>query len=438
MIDNFLPLLVFCYALIHAQKTGFKNLLPVMLFLSFFAFASNYTAFFDFDFYRYLHRIIGVVSVIALIIFIFKNKINFFKDSVPQIFLLFFLGLLISFIGNELYMPHYLHYLRNFIFIASITVYLYYQIDSNEKLDDLFKFIFVTTIILSIAIVIESIFLNLGEEVLRIRKVNLYFGNNNYLAYSLLPGFSIGLFSKKKYYIFLSVFIFLAILMTGSRSIILASLIPGMIHIFYQKYRIKNLILVLGAVLIFLFYFSERLFENTHTSSARVVLAKITLNIIHENPFNGIGYGQFRTSFDKYIDQDIIDLESNEINDAYFSKNPDGDLTSKIWESKSLSEKEYLIQLNNIEKMTHNDLLTVVSELGLLGLAITSFIFFKLFQEQRRLLIYDKRNYYLSLSLILSSLFFSMFHNNMTVFVFWFLLFLPFVMNRNYKKQNKL
>ena len=88
----------------------------------------------------------------------------------------------------------------------------------------------------------------------------------------------------------------------------------------------------------------------------------------------------------------------------------------------------------NQEKMTHNDLLTVVAELGLLGLAFLVFLFYKLYLELRRLLLHDHRYFYLSFSLICGSLIFSQFHNNLTSFVFWFVIFIPFIMNRNYEK----
>jgi hypothetical protein len=89
------------------------------------------------------------------------------------------------------------------------------------------------------------------------------------------------------------------------------------------------------------------------------------------------------------------------------------------------------------EKMTHNDLLTVVAELGLLGLMFLVFVFYKLYLELRKLLLHDRNYFFLSISLIGGSLIFSLLHNNLTSFVFWFVLFIPFIMNRNYKKQLK-
>ena len=137
MINNFIPLVVLGYFLLHIKKTGFQNFLVNLIFVSFFVFATNYTHYgLDIDIFRYLHRVIGIIVVADLLIHIIRNKINFFKDTTAQILMMFFLALILSFFGNELNMPHYLHYVRNFIFTASISLYLFYKLDSNEKLVD--------------------------------------------------------------------------------------------------------------------------------------------------------------------------------------------------------------------------------------------------------------------------------------------------------------
>ena len=85
--------------------------------------------------------------------------------------------------------------------------------------------------------------------------------------------------------------------------------------------------------------------------------------------------------------------------------------------------------------MTHNDLLTVIVELGLIGLAFLLFLFYKLYLELKKLLLHNREHFFLSIGLISGSFIFSLFHNNLTSFVFWFVIFIPFIMNRNYKKQ---
>ena len=157
----------------------------------------------------------------------------------------------------------------------------------------------------------------------------------------------------------------------------------------------------------------------------RLVISKIVLNAFSENPINGLGYGQFHTHFYQYVDQDIIDMQNYEFQDAIQSFD------------ESVSDEELLFEgITNraLEKMTHNDFYTVIAELGLVGLAFLIFLFYKLYAELKKLLLYSRNNFFLSIGLIVGSLIFSMLHNNLTSFVFWFVLFVPFIMNRNYER----
>ena len=150
MIYNLIPFVLVGYFLFFLKNNHLNNVLTSLIFVSFFAFSTNYTDFkLDFDIFRYLHRTIGVLVVIALVLHIFRHRINVFKEPVIRILALFFLVLLLSFIGNEIYVKDYVHYVRNFIFISSIFVYLYYMIDSREKLEELFSLIIGITVILS-------------------------------------------------------------------------------------------------------------------------------------------------------------------------------------------------------------------------------------------------------------------------------------------------
>jgi len=78
MINNFIPFIVVGYFLFFIKNSRLNNILVGLIFVSFFVFATNYPIYTDFDIFRYLHRFIGIVVVIALSFYIFKNKINFF------------------------------------------------------------------------------------------------------------------------------------------------------------------------------------------------------------------------------------------------------------------------------------------------------------------------------------------------------------------------
>ncbi|MDC0599168.1 O-antigen ligase family protein [Candidatus Pseudothioglobus singularis] len=433
MINNLIPFLVLGYFLLYIKKTGVNNLLLYLMFVSFFVFATNYSNYgLDIDIFRYLHRVIGIAVILDLVFHIIRNKINFFKDSIPQIQLIFFLVLLLSFFGNDLNMPHYLHYVRNFIFVASICLYLFYKLDSNKKLDNLFGLVKGITILLSCFIFLE--FFQKGWE----DPVRLFYGNANYLAYSLLLGLSLILFSKSGFKKIVTTFIvIIAIFATGSRAAELATLFIIICYLFNVQYPKKYLISFFLVGLTLVIFFSEQIIKNKNYNNTRTLIAQVSFNIFKDNPINGLGYGQFRTQFRDYISQDIFNKNNNEVNDIL--RGYRGDFpSSEILASMDKIDKANQGLFINTEKMTHNDLLTVVTELGLIGLFCVIFFFYKLYIELSNLLLYKRSDFLFSIGIIGGSLIFSLFHNNMTSFVFWFVLFIPFIMNRNYKKLQKL
>ena len=445
MINNLIPFVLVGYFLFFLKNNHLNNVLTSLIFVSFFAFSTNYTDFkLDFDIFRYLHRTIGVLVVIALVLHIFKHRINVFKEPVIRILALFFLVLLLSFIGNEIYVKDYVHYVRNFIFISSIVVYLYYMIDSRVKIEELFNLIIAITVILSCFMVLEVIQYGFsigdwGFGRKGVRK-SLNFGNANYLAYALFPGFVLTVFSKKSYIMwFFAPLVIFAIFATESKSVYLSSIFVIFLYVYQRLNKKFYLILVLlGISTIFLSLYNQ-IVTNKNFSSTRYVIAKIALNVFQEHPINGMGYGQFKTKFYHYIDQDTLRIADKEITEAFFANNPNSSLFENTkYEGMSQSDKQNIIDLSGKDKMTHNDLLTVIAELGLIGLAFLFFLFYKLYLELEKLLLHDREYFFLSIGLIGGSLIFSMFHNNLTSFVFWFVIFIPFIMNRNNKKQLKV
>ena len=405
MINDFIPIFVIGYFLLFLRSNHINNVLTGLIFISYLVFATNYTHYgLDFDIFRYLHRGIGVLVVIALVVYIYRGRVNIFKEQTVIILALFFLTLLLSFIGNDIYMAYYIHYIRNFIFIALIVTYLYLILDTDEKLQELFQLIIAITVLLSLFVVVEVLQIGWG-------RAWLFYSNPNYLGYALLPGLVLAIFSKQKYKQLIVPLIIFSIFATGSRAAELSVVFIVLLFVLFnikqlnKAYLIVSLLIVTSTSILFF----DKIVTNQDFNGTRGVLAKITLNVFNERPINGMGYGQFRKSFSRYVDEDIRKIGNIEI-------------------EKALAE--------NAEKMTHNDFLTIVAELGLIGLAFVIFLFYKLYVELKKLLLHSRNNYFLSISLIGSSLIFSLFHNNLTSFVFWFILFVPFIMNRNYEKTS--
>jgi len=431
MINNLIPIFSIFYFLFFLKSNRLNNVLTSLIFISFFVFATNYIDIgLEIDIFRYLHRIIGVLAAIALVYHIFRNRINFFKELVPRILALFFLVLLLSFIGNDIYAEYYAHYVRNFIFISSIVVYLYYMLDSKEKLEELMSLIVAITLILSCFVVLEVVQNGWGN------KIKLFYSNNSYLAYALFLGFICSFNSQSKYKWFGLCLITFAIFATSSRAVELSVVFSTLVYVYSRQYKLVYLAPGLLVVIAVLVLFFEQIVSNQHISNVRYMITKITLNVFQENPINGIGYGQFRKKFHHYIDEDIFLMSTNEISDAFFINNPNSPLIKNSkYEAMSESDKEFILShVNRREKMTHNDVLTIVADLGLLGIACTVFLFYKLYIELQKLILHNRGYFFFSIELIGGSLIFSLFHNNLTSFVFWFVLFIPFIMNRNYIK----
>ena len=407
MINDLIPIFAIGYFFIFLRNNHANNILTGLIFISYLVFATNFTNYgLDFDIFRYLHRGIGVLVSIALVVYIYKGRVNIFKEQTVIILALFLLILLLSFIGNDIYLAYYIHYIRNFIFISLIVTYLYLILDTDEKLQELFQLIIPITVILSFFVVVEG-FQNgwIGQ------RAWLFYSNPNYLGYALLPGLVLAIFSKQKYKQLIVPLIIFSIFATGSRAAELSVVFIILLLIFFnikqlnKAYLIVSLLIVTSASILFF----DKIVTNQDSNGTRSVLAKIALNAFNEHPINGMGYGQFRKNFHTYVDDDIRKIGNIEI-------------------EKALAE--------NAEKMTHNDFLTVVAELGLIGLVFVIFLFYKLYVELKKLLLHSRNNYFLSIGLIGSSLIFSLFHNNLTSFVFWFILFVPFIMNRNYEKTS--
>jgi len=408
MINDFIPMIVLGYFLLFLKSNHLNNFLTGLIFISYLVFATNYTNYgLEFDIYRYLHRGVGVLVAIALVVYIYRGRVNVFKEQTVIILALFLLTLLLSFIGNDIYMAYYIHYVRNFVFVASIVAYLYFVLDSNDKLEELFKLIVAITILLAVFIVVEVLQIGWGRSW-------LFYSNPNYLGYALLPGLVLVIFSKQNYKQLIVPLIIFSIFATGSRAAELSVVFIVLLFIFFnikqlnKSYLAVSLLIVISTLILFF----DKIVTNQDFNGTRGVLAKISLNVFNEHPINGMGYGQFRKSFSRYVDEDIRKIGNIEI-------------------EKALAENT-----ENAEKMTHNDFLTIVAELGLIGLVFVIFLFYKLYGELKKLLLHSRNNYFLSIGLIGSSLIFSLFHNNLTSFVFWFILFVPFIMNRNYEKTS--
>jgi len=356
-----IPLIGFIWFIVYFKNNHLNSFFTGLIFVSYLFFATNYSNFgFSGDPFRYIHRLIGVILILIILAYIVRYKINLFKDKVPIILSMFFIAIVLSYVGNDIYLPYYYHYARNFIFVSAIVLYLYYFIDSNEKLFELFDLIIYLTLIVSFFTLIETFFLGYNS------RVDLYFGNPNYLAISLIPGFTISLFSSSKIFKVISLLILFAIFCTGSRAAELAAIFSLSTYIYSKNFNKIFLVPALIAAISLSFIFYDKIVINKDSSISRLAFAAITFNIFQEEPLNGIGYGQFRRDFHKYVDFEVFKLKNHEVNESYIANNPTTPfLKTGIYNTMDEENIRFIKNEINKEKMTHNDLLTIISELGL-------------------------------------------------------------------------
>ena len=196
IINGVLPLIMTAYLFYFRRDRGLNSLLLMALFLSYFAYATNYENYgLDFDLYRNLHKFIGVLAVIGLAHHLYKNNLATLKNSVCYLLLMFLLVIGASYFGNDLIMSHYLKSGRNFLFILLLVLFIYLKLDTNKKVDELLQFIVELVLILSVfAIILAISDMNFFGV-----RTKLFYSNPNYFALTLMLGFSVLLFVKTEF-----------------------------------------------------------------------------------------------------------------------------------------------------------------------------------------------------------------------------------------------
>jgi len=361
-----------------------KNI-PNKLLYILFAAVPIFSGNFELSFFRPMYQSLLVIILLLNIIYWIKRGMTF----TPVAFFLFsYLGLiLLSYIDNNIINKYFMSSLVNYLMIMSTLFYIFKKINTKEKIYKLMDFISYLSLILGIFSIVEKILLGGRTEVT--------FTNPNYLAFTLGIGFTWILFvnTSKWKFIYLIV-IAMGIFATSSRIVILAILLLSFIYFVASLkkksfYKLLPFYIILGVVFVLAFQnFGENRFGTDAADSSdgeRTAIMLVSIEIMKEEPVNGIGYGQFIEKF-----ADYLPYEDPAIRTLY--------TRDKI--------------------VTHNDYLRIIDELGIpsfiLLLIFISYIFYKSVKKDT-IFIY----------LFIYVLSFSVAHNNMNALMFWFLLLLP-------------
>jgi len=433
MTSDFLPLLLLLWTGYFLKNYKTNNFLVIISILSYYAFATNFNDLgFGFDVYRYIHKFIGICIVSHLFYLTYKSRLKNLKNIFSFIFIFYLISILLSLIGNEINLDNFFHYLRNVVFVSLVAIYFINNVDSSEKISDIGFYIFSISLILSIFSIIDFLghfgyfdyknYFNDGSsQITRIPiRTQLYFNNPNYLAFAIMIGTPFAIYKLRKFNLLVFGLMAFAVFTTGSKAAEI-----GVIFIFitYIIFIRKELTLINKLGILFLILsmsLSYKLIISNNNDSidksrTRYSIMMIVNEIFNQNPINGIGYAQFRTKYKDFITPEIIDLGNHQIKDA-----------EKNCKQESLERCPDL--------MTHSDLFSIIAELGIVGGIFIIWVFSNLTKALLSIKKYDRNLLYLNLSITLSVLIFSLFHNNLTNYVFWILTLYPLI----YKKLLKI
>jgi O-antigen ligase len=374
---------------------SFNNKLKLAgLFLtSFVLFASNFVFI-----YRALHQIIQIFLIILFIVLL--NKRNYISKVIFPFFI-FTIFILISLINQKID-QNVTTQLINYFIIILVTNFLFIAIKNVSDIKIFMHLLAQLSIFCSITGLIEF-FMN------PVMRIEAYSSNANYFALFLGIGFCVILSEWKSKYKYIYLFIiFITILISGSR----APLIFILIHILIKAYKNKKLILTLISffiLFILLNFLGLRQLDKDSTEGSnldRIALIYSGLKMVEEHPISGVGWGRFGNEIVSY--SGLIDV-----------------LQNSNGETVDLSTQE--------GKVSHNDFLRIVTELGLPCLVLVLYWLISIFLTTLK---NNSYNLEFLLPIWVGILFFSFTHNNLNNSFFWYIFLLPYQLKNKYNLVN--
>lgn len=371
------------YFVVHAKNLKLAGV--TLFFTSVAAFSQNF-----YFFFRELHQAIQVVLLVFAVVY---------RVGIVGRFNFVFFGLILFVCASLIWNPideDAMVQLLNLFVVIGVTNYLFMCLRCDGDFDVVLKFIGVFAIIISVFGIFEYV---LGVN----SRVEVTFANPNYLGFYLGIGF-ICVHQKLRFRFrgIGLVLIICCILLTGSRS----ALVLPLFVVLWANFRLHGFVHLLKyIVLVALLFFgvlmsgATRLsdYEEGKSSDAeRLIFSRIAKDMADDYPLTGVGWGRFVAEFSNYA----------YYSDAVILAGGDIDAT------------------NQERRVTHNDLLRVLAELGYF--AFFSVLLLFIIGLRNVLLLKDLNSIYI-LPIWLGCIFFSLTHNNLNTAFFWFFFLLPFV-----------
>jgi O-antigen ligase len=358
---------------------------PSLFFASFVAFSQNFSFV-----YREVHQLIQI-CLIVLYVNEFLRKFIVLKINFIFLILLFFV--LFSFIFS-VFDEDARAQLINLISVIFVVNYLFAKVVSAEVMRELMSFVAKLAVVASFVGLFEY-FLNVSP------RIEGTFSNPNYFAFFLGIGwcFAFEVMSGLRRKLSLCI-IFMVIILSGSR----VAIVFPFVHVLWSAYRCNGFRRLVTYGLVVLIFSSAILvsgasrFSNAEASEGsdaeRVIFALIAYKMASDHPFTGVGWGRFAPEFSSY---------------------------SSTVESIVVSAGEVNVSSQD-RRVTHNDYMRILAELGWVAFFMTLFLLFTCFV---RIIRYTTNEYNYIMPVWLGVVAFSMTHNNLNGAVFWFIFLLP-------------
>ncbi|WP_369600008.1 O-antigen ligase family protein [Hahella sp. SMD15-11] len=375
----FVAYVVFC---IKQRSTNIR--LAALFFTSAVSFSQNFVFVF-----REVHQFIQLFLVCMLILLISKRRK---LSKVIGLFSVFALFVFLS-IGAAPFDSDVKVQTANFILVFLILTFLFTAIHSVADLISLLKYIGFLGFLLSCSGIFE--YLIGGTD-----RIEGTFANPNYFALFVALSWVLVLSYCNSFikYFFIAVMT-VSLFLSGSRS----ALVIPLIHFCWLFYRgalgyrrlAYGFMFLLGIFILFssgLTRFSS--LETSASDAERLIFAKMAINMAYDNPAFGVGWGRFVSEYSNYsISVNKVDLSSGSIDPTKYDR-----------------------------RVTHNDLLRILAELGFLAFFICVYFVAKTFVIIVR---YHGFNVPPLFACWTGIVFFSFTHNNLNTAMTWFFIFLP-------------
>jgi O-antigen ligase len=394
LLGPLLFLAYFFHKILRERNLSFGCIGVLFFFTSIVSFSQNFTFV-----YRELHQITQLGLAFLFFCILLQRKTLTIVVIPLFIFAIF---IVLSLIANEIDADA-ISQTINFTVVVLTTLFLYSVISDREDLFYILKFIGELGCIAGILAIVE--FLTHGSS-----RVEATFANPNYLALYLGLSFVCVYYFFDKHRSAFLLIILLAILLTGSRA---ALLIPALVYIkvlLSDDFSYKKILFIFsGVILIGAIALSGKSRiggeEMSGSDAERLLFAKIAYNMTADNPWFGVGWGRFIDEFSLYstnvkaikLQVGVVDASSQE------------------------------------RRVTHNDLLRISSELG-----IVPFLIVLIFLAWNMCFLAFNKNHSFDFlfAIWFGFLFFSLTHNNLNTAFSWFFILMPyFIVKNNWVKE---